>query len=379
MNVTRRLIGGLAIALGALAYAGPGSAHVGYGSALYSGKGAYDPISNTIGNGAYGAAANFTSTVASNGGFLAGLDPSTLGNTHDIRFRYFTLSQTSTVSFTIAGLANSMVSGNANPYLNGLTPSKLNPAFSLYSGVVPASSHDGVGDIANVANFPATSSYLSSAPKFAAWSPFSGANPVRGGAAVGSPTNPTGLWGVFDANGDWTIGNNGQYTASSTAFADPPLADGVGPYLGGLGVPKVATVHYLGITVADAAIGASFIDALGHTQAVIGADGVVDNSVSWTGVLGPGVYTLAIGGAGLGDYAQLAADVRSSSGGLDTSAVCGSTTCANLYAADRLARNVTITGFTVTAVPEPSTVFSMSAGVLLLGALALRRRARTAA
>jgi hypothetical protein len=101
--------------------------------------------------------------------------------------------------------------------------------------------------------------------------------------------------------------------------------------------------------------------------------------VSWTGVLGPGVYTLAIGGVGLGDYAQLSADVRSSSGGLDTTAVCGTTTCANLYAADRLARNVTITGFTVTAVPEPSSVFSMSVGVLVLGALALRRRARTGA
>lgn len=374
-----RAIAGLLVVLGAVVYSSAASAHVGYGSALYSGNGAYDPLANTIGTGAYGAAANFTSTIASNGGFIAGLDPYTLGNTHDIRFRYFTLSQASTVSFTITGLPNSVVSGNANPYLNGLTPSTLNPAFSLYSGVVPASSHDGVGDIANVANSPATSSYLNNAPKFAPWSPFSGTNPVRGGAAVGSSANPTGLWGVFDANGDWAIGNNGQYTASSTAFTDPPPADGVGPYLGGLGVPKVATVHYLGITVADAALGASFVDSLGHTQAVIGADGLVDNSVSWTGVLGPGVYTLAIGGVGLGDYAQLSADVRSSSGGLDTTAVCGTTTCANLYAADRLARNVTITGFTVTAVPEPSSVFSMSAGVLVLGALALRRRARTAA
>ena len=145
----------LAVAAG-MALAGSAAAHVGYGSALFSGAGVYDPLTGGIGNGTYGAASNFSATTASNGGFLAGLDSGTLGNTHDIRFRYFTLGQASQVSFTITGLANSVTSGNANPYLNGITASTLNPGFSLYNGVVPASSHDGVGDVPSVAADPDT-------------------------------------------------------------------------------------------------------------------------------------------------------------------------------------------------------------------------------
>ncbi|HTO49623.1 MAG TPA: PEPxxWA-CTERM sorting domain-containing protein [Burkholderiales bacterium] len=365
--MTRTAIRILVAASAGLSLAGTAVAHVGYGSSLFTGLGAYDPIANTIGSGAYGAASNFTATVPSNGGFLAGLDSGTLGNTHDIRFRYFVLSEASQVSFTISGLANSTVSGNANPYLNGITPSTLNPAFSLYAGVVPASSHDGVGDVPAVAAFPATAAYLSTAPQFASWSPFAGANGVRGGPAVGTSANPLGLWGVFDANGDWTTGNNGD------ANPTPAPADGVGPYLGILGVPKVAGIHYLGISGADAASGASFVDSLGAVQAVVGADGLVDNKVSWAGLLGPGVYTLAIGGASASDFARLFTDVRLSSGGLNTTAGCVLTTCANLYAEDRLNRNLSITGFTVTPVPEPGTWAMLLSGLALVGAVVRRR------
>lgn len=361
----------LAAAAIGLALAGTASAHVGYGSALFSGAGAYDPLANTIGAGTYAAASNFgTITVASNGGWLAGLDSGTLGNTHDIRFRYFTLSQTSTVSFTINGLTNNTVAGNSNAYLNGLTASKLNPAFSLYSGVVPSSSHDGVGNVPAVAASPATAAYLSTANDFAPWSPFVGVNGVRGGAAAGTPGNPTGLWGVFDANGNFTTGNNGN--ASPT----PAPANGIGPYLGGVGVPKIGTVTYTGISVSDAAIGSTFVDSKGTIQSVIGADGVVDNAVSWSGTLGPGVYTLAIGGANLADFANLYKDVRLSSGGLDTVTGCVVTTCANLYAADRLNRNLSITGFTVAAVPEPETWGMLISGLALVGAVARRRRVK---
>jgi hypothetical protein len=357
--------------------AGQAAAHVGYGSSLYTGAGAYDPLANTIGTGTYGAASNFTPTVTSNAGYVTGLDPVTLGNTHDIRFRYFVLSGPSQVSFTINGLANNPVSGNANPYLNGITPSQLNPAFSLYSGVVPASSHDGIGDIdPNVSTYGPVATYLATADDFAPWSPFVGVNGVRGGDAAGTLGNPIGLWGVYDSNGDWTTGNNGQFTASNTSFTDPAPADGIGPYLGGLGVPKIAGVNYLGISMADAATGATFVDSQGNTQAVLGADGTVDNMVSWSGVLGAGVYTLAIGGANLLNYADLFADVRSSLGGLDATATCGSTTCANLYAADRLARNMSITGFTVAPVPAPAAVWLFGSALAGLGGIARRRLAK---
>ena len=302
-------------ALGLAFAAGQALAHVGYGSSLYTGAGAYDPIANSIGTGAYGAAANFSATVSSNAGYLTGLDPATVGNTHDVRFRYFILDQASQVSFTINGLANTTVTGNPNAYLNGLTASTLNPAFSLYSGVVPASSHEGVGDIdPNVAGFAPIAAYLATAPDFAPWSPFVGVNGLRGGDAAGTGSNPVGLWGVFDTNGDWTIGNNGQFTASSTAFSDPAPADGIGPYMGGNGVPKIGTVHYLGISGADAATGATFVDSQGNTQSVLNPDGTVDNVVSWSGTLGPGIYTLAIAGANLANYAELYADVRSCDG-----------------------------------------------------------------
>jgi len=366
----------LAAAVAAACLSASAAAHVGYNSSLFTGAGAYDPLANSIGTGSYGAASNFTSSVASNGAFLAGLDSGTLGNTHDIRFRYFVLSESSQVSFTITGLANTPAV-SSNPYLAGKVASTLNPAFSLYSGVVPASSHDGVGNVASVAASPATAAYLATAPDFAPWSPFAGVNGVRGGLPAGTPGtlgdplnpgNPVGLWGVFDANGDWTIGNNGN------AAATPVPANGIGPYLGNVGVPKVAGVQYLGISVADAAFGASFVDSVGMTQAVAGADGVVDNQVSWSGVLGAGVYTIAIGGANLENFESLYTHVRLSSGSLDTVSGCVSTTCANLYAEDRLNRSLAITGFSVTPVPEPETWALLLAGLGLVGAAARRRR-----
>jgi hypothetical protein len=38
--------------------------------------------------------------------------------------------------------------------------------------------------------------------------------------------------------------------------------------------------------VADAAAGSTFVDSLGITQSVVGADGIVDNTVTWSGILG---------------------------------------------------------------------------------------------
>lgn len=324
-----------------LAMAGAASAHVGYGSALYSGSGAYDPLTNGTGTGTYGAGSNFNATVASNAGYLTGLDPVTLGNTHDIRFRYFTLAQSSQVSFTIVGTTNA----------NG--SSTLNPGFSLYSGVLPSSSHEGVGDVTAVAADADVAAYLATAPKFASWSPFAGVNALRGGP-------DTGLWGVFDTNGNITTGNNGTTGASDTRGAN---------YLGGLDTAKIATITYLGISKADAAAGSTFVDSLGNTQSVLGADGVVDNTVSWSGTLGPGIYTLAIGGANLANYSALFNDVRDSNGGT------GSDAAANArYTADRLARGLSIQNFTVTAVPEPESWAMMLAGLLLTAGIASRRR-----
>ena len=344
---------------------GQAMAHVGYGSALYSGAGVYDPLTNTTSTGTYAAAANFSATVSSNAGFLTGLDSQTLGNTHDIRFRYFILDQASNVSFTINGLANTTVSGNANTFLNGITASQLNPAFSLYTGVVPASSHDGIGDIANVATDTNTAAYLATEQGFASWSPFKGLNPVIVAAGGGSVNQQ---WGVFDSNGNVTTGNNGAWSATSTTATDTHGAN----YLGGLDTPKVGTITYTGISGSDAALGSVFTDQAGISQAVIGADGTVDHSVSWSGTLSAGIYTLAIGGANLGDYSQFVTDTIINGGAV----AAAGTLAANNYAADRLARGLSITNFQVAAVPVPGAVWLFLSG--MMGVLGLNRRKKSA-
>ena len=330
--------------LGMALASGQAMAHVGYGSALYLGAGVYDPLTgNTKGAAAVtGAASNFTATAASNAGYLTGLDPTTLGNTHDIRFRYFVLDQTSTVSFTINGIANT----------NG--SSTLNPGFSLYNGVLPASSHEGVGDVAAVALDSDTAAYLAGANDFASWSPFGGA--VVSAARLGA--GPADQWGVFDTNGSITTGNNGTTVATDTHGAN---------YLGGLDTPKIATITYTGISGADALASSVFTDSTAASQSVLGADGLVDNKVSWSGILNAGIYTLAIGGANLDNYAALFADVRSSNGGTGTDTVANAA-----YNADRLARGLTITGFGVSAVPVPSAVWLFLSG--MMGVLGFNRR-----
>ncbi len=369
--------------LGLALASGQAMAHVGYGSALYLGAGVYDPLTgNTNATAAYGGNANFTSTVSSNGGYLAGLNPDTLGNTHDIRFRYFILDQASNVSFTINGGNNSQVSGNANPTLNGLTASRLNPGFSLYTGVLPASSHEGVGDIANVAADTNVANYLSTANDFASWSPFTGVNGIRGGLAAGATGNNPGLWGVFDTNGSITTGNNGAYPASGvwpTTNNGGVSGDTHGAnYLGGLDTPKIASIAWTGIAGADAAVG-GFTNSSGGTTDILGADGVVDNQVSWSGTLAAGVYTLAIGGANLSDYNQFYSDIiaggaiqQASKNATATTAAITGTAIADAYAADRLARNLSITGFSVTAVPVPGAVWMFLTGAF--GLLGLNRR-----
>ena len=104
--------------------AGTASAHVGYGSSLY------DQSTNTWGTvGGNG----FNPTVSSNAGWRSGMSNNgvnrtgtvdTMADSHNNRFRFFSLSETSNVSITVTGTANSFVPGL------GLTPSTSNTGFS---------------------------------------------------------------------------------------------------------------------------------------------------------------------------------------------------------------------------------------------------------
>ena len=167
--------------VGLLFSSSPASAHVVYGGSLYSDSSVIDPITGLAGTGS--TFSNQSTTVRSNAGWVAGLDATTGGDTHNTRFLYFNLAQAQTIDFTITALANSNGAG------------LLNPAYSLFAGAVPNVSHDA--------------EYYAGQTTFASWSPFASANPgiIANGGAVG------GKWGEFRANANVTMSNT---TTTST-------------------------------------------------------------------------------------------------------------------------------------------------------------------
>lgn len=334
--INKALVLGSLSAVALTLAAGAASAHVGYGSELYN------QSTNT-----FGAVSNFTPTASSNAGWISGMSNNgvnrtgtvdTLADTHNNRFRFFTLTQASNVTITVLGTPNA----------NGA--SILNPGFSLFSGMVPLGSHDGVGDtngltptqlaamqspaLVGTTVGAADGGHLQNVPAFATWSPFFDAmdeiTAEGGGAVDAGGAN----WGVYRADGDFTMGNdNGQ----------------------------VATATYTGISVGD-----------GHNG------DVQDNAVSWSGVLGPGVYSLVIGGSRLDDLASLFTEVQNGTpnGCTGVSALCNGATYSAAYASLRLARNMfismTVDG-NVSPVPVPPAAYLFGTGLVGLAGLARRR------
>ena len=315
----RQSISALALALAA----GSASAHVGYGTSLY------DQATNTYAGAGTGG---MDPTVSSNAGWISGMSNNgvnrtatvdTLADTHNNRFRFFTLTQASQVSFTISG-----TNTNGNGFLN--------PGFSLFSGAVPASSHDGAGDTNGLTGDQITAmqtaahlAYLGAQPAFATWSPFYDAMDeitANGGGAVdaGGPN-----WGVYRADGNVTMGNNS-----------------------GL----VSTMSYLGISGQD-------------------SDDGLDNQISWSGLLGPGVYSLVIGGSSLQDLISLFGEVQNGVPNcLDAGdpSTCNGTTHSAAYGQLRLARTAHI-DFNVQAVPVPAAVWLLGSALAGMGIIGRRR------
>lgn len=342
----KSLIVGSLSALALTLAAGVASAHVGYGTELYNqGTGAV-AASGTTG---------FNPTVSSNAGWISGQNNNgvnrtaaldTLADSHNNRFRFFTLTQNSAVSITVNGTANS----------NGA--SLLNPGISLFSGLVPAASHDGVGDtngltpaqittlqsaaiVGTAANTPGDGGYLQNLPAgFATWSPFFDANDEI--AAEGGP-GTRNLWGTYISDGNVTMGNNNG---------------------------QVSTMNFLG-SAAD-----------GH-----GGD-TQDNSVTWTGNLGPGTYSLVIGGSSLSALQSLFNLVQQGTGNPaqgftacdpGNPVSCSGTAFPAAYATERLARNMQISmnvnGVDLQPVPVPAAAYLFGSGLIGLAGLARRKMA----
>lgn len=290
--ISRSIIAATLLVFGLAGTVGPASAHVNYGASLFSDSSIIDPVTGALGTGVVNTTPN--RTVSSNAGWLAGQDNTTQGNSHDNRFLYFNLAQSSTIDFTITG-------NNTNG--NGV----LNPGYSLFSGFAPATSHDG-------AVIPALNATQTG---FASWSPFVGTNAAITGAGGTLSTN---YWGSYKSNGDFAIGAD-----SGTA------------------VGQFSTLHYL--------------DA--------GSNGS-GNAVSGSYTLGPGIYSLVVGGANASALTQYLSDAQASNSCATAGAAC------TAYTADRLARTFNIQ-FSAAPVPIPAAAWLFGSSIAGIVALARRR------
>ncbi|MCP9475503.1 MAG: VPLPA-CTERM sorting domain-containing protein [Nitrospira sp.] len=340
------------VAVALIATSGVASAHVGYGVSLYDqATNTWGPLGTTGVNPVVSSNAGWISGMSNNGvNRTATID--TLADSHNNRFRFFTLTSPSTVTITVVGTPNPY-----NPTL-GITPSTLNPGFSIFSGQVPAASHDGVGDtngltaaqiatmqssamVGTAPNVANDGGYLQYQPAFATWSPFFDAMDeiIAEGGPVPDPTGPK--WGVYRADGNVTMGNNN-----------------------GL----VSTMYFTGIAVGDG----------------YGSD-PLDNSVSWTGTLGPGTYSLVIGGTSLNDLQNLFALVQQGAGNpaqgytacdYNNPVSCNGTSYPPEYAQLRARRNMFIrmsVNGELSPVPVPAAVYLFGAGLVGLAGLARRK------
>jgi hypothetical protein len=162
---------------------------------------------------------------------------------------------------------------------------------------------------------------------------------ARGTTSAGADATD---WGVFRTNADFPTGNDGVSPGGATYSY---------LYANGDNTPTAGAIQYTGIHLADAPFGATCTYSEDAVRPVPGANGTLDNGACWSGVLGPRIDTLALGGAGLTDYADLYSNVRDSNAGTSSDPL------ANIaYAADRLARKLAVTGFTVTPVLRSASV-----------------------
>jgi hypothetical protein len=128
----------------------------------------------------------------------------------------------------------------------------------------------------------------------------------------------------------------------------------------------VSTAFYTGISVGD-----------GHNGDTL------DNSVTWSGNLAAGTYSLVIGGTSASDLSSLFAAVQAGTpnGCTGVSTTCNGTAYGTDYTNLRLARNMFIemnVNGNVSPVPVPAAVYLFGSGLIGLAGLARRKMAAKA-
>lgn len=206
-------------------------------------------------------------------GWIQAADPALWGNSHDNSGLAFSLSQTSKVTFTIntLGTATQVTPTGTSSYTD-ISGIDWTPAFSIFKGFAAQSSHEGASAPGNNAVLAANT------PGFIEWGPYGSAQPYTAAtdatyeATTGNTYTGDGTWGNFRSTASWVSGRDISATAK---FKDGTFI-GTDPTLGGNNT--------------------TFLEYVDSRQA---ADGT--HSLTGTFVLGPGDYSLWIGGTSLTD------------------------------------------------------------------------------
>jgi hypothetical protein len=191
----------------------------------------------------------------------------------------------------------------------------LNPGYSIFQGTVPVAAHDGA--VQNDA-------YLAAQTGFASWSPFAATNTniVNAGGTI-----TTAHWGQYRSNADVTM-------SKDAAAPGYPTVQG-----------QVGTMYFTGLSGSNAS----------------------GNVVSGHYTLGPGLYSLVVGGANPFDLQTYLAAAMATNGNYSGTQ---DPTILAAYNAARLARTFNIE---FSAVPIPAAVYLFGSGLIGIAAFARRR------
>jgi len=217
-----------------------------------------------------------TRAVTSDYGWIQAQNNSLWGNSHDNKGLALSLANTSKVTFTVTTLGTAATAvqtqATGGTAVTTLTGKDWNPAFSIYQGLAPQSSHEGGAGNSTL------SSHL---PGYVSWGPYASAQPYTATtdatyeASTGNTYTGSGTWGAYRSNTDW---------------------------VGGRDVSAAATYGNGNLIGTSLAMGAGNVSLLDFIASAASAPG--GHTVSWTGTLGPGDYSIWVGGTSVRDAAR---------------------------------------------------------------------------